>query len=190
VKIARALFIALGVTLVSCSDSSTEPTVGASGSLSFTYTGAGAANATQYSATGAIPQNFIINAGSSSWAAAGGDADGVIVLSAIPQGGNSWNLTQININRTTAGTGTIDLTCSTTTCTDMTVLFGANQNQTNYTFLCTIAQGAVEITAISSTNVTGTFSGTGSCHNGQTGTDTPFTVTNGAFDVGVTSLIQ
>jgi hypothetical protein len=191
VRITRALFVVLGVALASCSDNTTEPTIGASGSLSFSYTGAGAASATQYSATGAIPSNFGVNNGSSAWAAGFTDASttqtGVVAF--VPKGGNTWDETIISINRATVGSSTIG-TCTADNCTEVAVMFGANQNETNFTYSCTLTTGTVNITAISSTNVTGTFSGTGTCFQaGATGT-TAFAVTNGTFNVGLTAILQ
>jgi hypothetical protein len=191
VRITRAFFVILGAALVSCSDNTTEPTVGASGSLSFSYTGAGATSATQYSASGAIPSNFGVNNGSSSWAAGFTDASNTQtgVYAFVPKGGNTWDETIILINRTTVGSSTIE-NCTAENCTEIAVLFGVNQNETNFTYTCTLTSGTVNITAISSTNVTGTFSGSGTCFlAGATGT-TPFTVTGGSFNVGLTALLD
>lgn len=192
-KITRALSLVLAVTVAGCSDSPNEPeTVGVSGSLSFTYNGAGAATATQYSATGAIPSNFGTNNGSQPWAAGAVDAssNATIVYAFVPNGSNSWNWSYIQINRTTVGSSTIDPSCSSSTCTEFGVWFGMNSNGTNYTYICTLMSGTVNITAISATNATGTFSGTGQCDVAGSTTPTTFTVTNGNFNVGLTSILE
>jgi hypothetical protein len=192
VRTTRAFLVVLGVAIAACGDSSTEPTVGASGSLSFSYTGAGAATATQYSAEGAIPANVAVNNGSSAWAAgsvstANTETD---VVASLPKSSNNWDLAVLTIARTSVGASTIDITCSTNVCTTVTIWFGANQNQTNYTYICTLTSGTVNITAISSANATGTFSGSGTCSAASTGATSNFTVTGGTFNVGLTTLLQ
>lgn len=191
-RITRAIVFILGATLVSCSENTTEPTVGASGSLSFTYTGAGATSAAQYAASGAMPSNFGINNGSQPWAAGAINAtdNTTIVYAFVPKGGSSWDWSFININRTTVGASTIDPSCSADSCTEFGVWFGMNQNGTNYTYICTLTSGSVNISAISATNVTGTFSGSGTCAAAGSTTPSNFTVTNGSFDVGITTALE
>jgi hypothetical protein len=192
VKISRAFLLLLGASLAGCgSDNPNEPTVGASGTLSYTYTGAGAATATQYTATGAMPSNYGVNNGTQPWAAGAIDAssNATIVYSFIPKTSNSWDWSFIQINRTTVGSSSIDVNCTADNCTDFGVWFGTNGNGTNYSFICTLTTGTVAITAITSTNATGTFSGSGTCFASGTGAETPFTVTNGSFNVGLTALL-
>lgn len=190
-RITRSLFVLLSFTLISCSDNGTEPTIGASGSLSFTYTGAGAASATQYSASGAMPSNFGINNGSHSWAAGAVDAsnDQTVVQAFVPRGNNAWDWTFITIHRRTIGNSTIDISCTADSCAELGIWFGMNQNGTNYTYLCTFTSGTVAISAISATNVTGTFSGSGTC-SAASGGETPITVTDGSFNVGLSALLE
>jgi hypothetical protein len=189
VRSSRAFLVLLGAALAGCgSDSPTENTVGASGSLSFSYTGAGASSATQYSATGAIPSNVAVNNGTQPWAAGGVDAGSTVVWAVVPKSSNNWDMTFINIERTTPGTATIAAGC-TSNCADVAVWFGANNNETNYTYYCALSTGSVTISAISSTSASGTFSGTGTC-SAAAGGDTPFTVTNGTFSVGLSALLQ
>lgn len=187
-RLQSVLVLALGVALASCSDSPTEPTVGASGSLSFTYTGAGAANATSYSASGAIPVNINNSFGSNSWAAGSVDqANGETAIAAsVPRTANTWDLTVITIARTTTGTSNINAACTANVCTDVSIVFGSSQTETSFTYLCVLTSGSVTISAISSSNVTGTFSGTGTCSS-ATGAVTQFTITGGTFNVGVTT---
>ena len=192
-KTTRAVLVLLAAFVASCSDSPNDPgTVGASGSLSFSYTGAGAASATVYSATGAIPSNFGVNNGSEAWAAGAVDAsnNATVVYAFVPKGGSTWDWSYIQIDRTTVGSSTISASCSAANCTEFGVWFGMNQNGTNYTYICTLTSGTVNISAISSTNVTGTFSGTGTCAVAGSSTPSSFTVTNGSFNVGLTALID
>ena len=193
VRISRAFLVLFAAALAGCgSDNPNEPTIGASGTLAFTYTGAGAASATQYSATGAIPSNFGITNGSQAWAAGAVDAsDNVtLVYAFVPKGGNTWDQSILQINRTSIGTSPIEVSCSSANCTEFGVWFGMNQNGTNYSYICTLVTGTVNITAISSTNATGTFSGSGTCFASGSTSDTPFTVTNGSFNVGLTALLD
>jgi hypothetical protein len=193
VRISRAFLVVLGVALAGCgSDNPNEPTVGASGTLAFSYTGAGAATSTQYSATGAIPSNFGVSNGSQPWAAGAIDAanNATIVYAFIPKSSNSWDWSFIQINRTTVGSSTIDVNCSANNCTEFGVWFGMNGNGTNYSYICTLTTGTVAITAISSTNAAGTFSGSGTCFASGSNTETTFTVTNGSFNVGLTALLE
>lgn len=186
-KNTSALFLVLAAGLVGCSDSTGPGTVGESGSVTFTYTGAGASSATSYNATGAIPVNVVTGFGSSAWAAGGIGTNEVDILAVVPKGGNRWDVTSIVIGRTSIGTSTIDFSCSANNCTRIDVLFGSNQNETNYTESCQITTGSVTITAITASTISGNFSGSGTCNNAATGNDTPFTITNGAFSVGVTT---
>lgn len=189
VRSSRAFFVLLSVALAGCgSDSPTETTVGASGSLSYNYTGAGASGSTQFSATGAIPSNVAVNNGSQPWAAGGVDGTSTVVWAVIPKSSNNWDMTFINIERTTAGTATISPSC-TSNCADVGVWFGANNNETNYTYYCALTTGSVTISTITATTATGTFSGSGTCA-AAAGGETPFTVTNGTFSVGLTALLQ
>lgn len=192
VRTTRAFFVVFSVALASCGDKSTEPTVGVSGSLSFNYTGAGAASATSYNASGAIPANVAVNNGSSAWAAGFIDASTNLtgVWASIPKTANTWDMTFITIDRKTTGSSTINAACSAANCTSVEIWFGANNNETNYTYICTLTSGTVTITSISSTNVTGTFSGSGTCVQAGAAGTTAFTVTGGAFNVGVTALLD
>jgi hypothetical protein len=188
VKLKNAFVLALGAVLAGCSDSPTEPTVGVSGSTSFSYTGAGAASATSYSASGAVPANLESTWGSSSWAAGGVDASlgETAIMASVPRASNRWDITIISIARTAVGTSNIVSSCTANVCTSVSVIFNVSQDLfTSFNYFCTLTTGSVTISAISSTNVTGTFSGSGTCSN-PSDVETPFTVTNGSFNVGIT----
>ena len=191
-KNTRTILVLLAAAIAGCSDSPNEPdTVGVSGTLTFSYTGAGASSSTVYTATGAIPSNVAVNNGTQPWAAGGVDASNnqTVVWGVIPKSGTTWDMSFITINRTTVGSSTIDPACTANNCTSVGVWFGANNNETNWTYLCELTSGTVTISAISSTNVTGTFSGTGTCIT-SSGVESAFTMSNGSFNVGVTALLQ
>jgi hypothetical protein len=190
-KVSKAVLLVLGVALLGCSDDKdpTSPTI--TGSLSFLYTGAGATNATTYSASGAIPST--VGSGSSlgtaAWASGSiNQAENYSVIgAAIPKTASSWDITSINVTRTTAGTTPISSSCDdpeATTCTGVFVVFNLNPNGDSFTHLCSLDNGSVTITAISSTNITGTFAGSGICLT-PLGAISSFTITNGTFNVGV-----
>jgi hypothetical protein len=188
VKIKSILVGLLGVALAGCSDDPVSPTGTVSGSLSFNYTGAGTTSSTAYSASGNVPTNVGTTFGTSSWAAAGVDATAgeTAVIASVPKTTTTWDLTVITAARTTTGTSNINANCTANACTTVTVFFGSNQSETAFTFFCELTSGTVNITAISSTNVTGTFSGSGTCET-PTGASTPFTVTNGTFNTGIST---
>jgi hypothetical protein len=188
VKIKGILVGLLGVALAGCSDDPVSPTGSVSGSLSFNYTGAGATSSTAYTASGNVPANVQTTFGTSSWAAGGVDAAAgeTAVIAAVPKTSTTWDITLLTAARTTTGASTINASCTASACTTVTVIFGSNQSETSFTFLCELTTGSVNITAISSTNITGTFNGTGTCET-PTGASTPFTVTNGTFNTGIST---
>ena len=174
------------VALLGCSDDPTSPT-GASGSLSFSYTGAGATASTSFNASGTIPTGGSLGAGS--WAAGGisETSNYVVVGAAISRTSATWDITSIGIARKTVGTSSIDPNCvEDELCTGVFVTFGQGQTDATFSYTCALTTGSVTISAISSTNASGTFSGTGFCYS-PAGAETAFTVTNGSFNVGITS---
>jgi hypothetical protein len=190
VKLSSILALSCALAVAGCSDDPTSPNTGVSGSLSFSYTGAGATSATTYSASGTAPSNIETNNGNTSWAVGGvSTADNqVVVVASVPKTSTTWDQIVIGIDRSTTGTSTISSSCSDEdSCTGVFVTFGSNQSGTAFANFCTLTSGTITITALSSTNVTGTFSGTGTCISSFGATPTNFTVTNGVFNVGVTT---
>lgn len=177
-------------------DDPTEPT-GVSGSMAFSYQGAGSANATAFNASGAIPlsvggETNSNNLGTNPWAAGAFSTtqNYAVIGGVIPKTSNSWDIAQVVINRSTVGTNQITVDCGDvedTSCTGVILMTGFNPNGDTLASLCYLTTGSVTISAISTANITGTFSGTGTCYNGLTAAESPFTVTNGTFNVGVTS---
>jgi hypothetical protein len=186
VRLKSAFLLAFGAVVAGCSDSPTEPTIGVSGSTSFSYTGAGATSATSYSASGAVPANIETTWGSSSWAAGGVESGETAIMASVPRASNRWDITIISIDRTSIGTSNIVASCSANVCTSVSVIFNVSQDLfSSFNYFCTLTTGSVTISSITSTNVQGTFSGSGTCSN-PSDVETPFTVTNGAFNVGIT----
>jgi hypothetical protein len=188
--------MACGIVAACGGDDPTEPT-GVSGSMAFSYQGAGSTNATTFNASGAIPlsvggETNSNNLGTSAWAAGAFSTtqNYAVVGGVIPKTSNTWDVAQVIVNRSTVGTNQISVDCSdpeVTTCTGVFLMTGLNPNGDSLASICYLTTGSVTISAISTANITGTFSGTGTCYNGLTAAESPFTVTNGTFNVGVTS---
>jgi hypothetical protein len=53
-----------------------------------------------------------------------------------------------------------------------------------FSSLCRLTAGTVTVTSLSTTRAVGTLSGSGTC-TAQSGATSAFTVTNGAFDLGI-----
>ena len=190
-KISYAFALVLAAAVAGCSDSNEPGTTGVAGQFTFSYTGAGVANATTFTANGAMPTNAIVNNGTNPWSVgyvdASATAPSTTIIGVVPRSSTTWDMALVNIDRTTVGTSNISSTCTADNCTSVGVAFGSNQNETNYLYSCTLTSGTVNLTTINATTAAGTFSGTGTCFNSQTGAETPFTVTNGSFNVGITS---
>ena len=179
-----ALIASLSLLAACGSDSPTAPGA-VSGSVTFTYTGGGGGT---YSATGGLSATASdATAQTTSWATGWKDnADGSVNVAAnAATSSTASNFFGIVINRQTVGTANIDPNCSstsTTSCTDV-ILFIALNSSGNASFICALDAGSVTIATVSSSKVTGSFSGTGTCVAG-TGTSTSaFAITNGSFDV-------
>jgi len=186
-RLQSALLVVCAAALAACNDSSTAPTT-VNGSLSFNYTGAGASAATTFSANGDVPTSVVNGFGSNSWAAAEVDAANVEtdVVAFVPKSSSTWDEAVITVNRTSIGSSTISSSCATSNCPSVTIIFGVSQAQSTYTYLCELTNGSVNISSISSSRVTGSFSGTGTCTN-SLNVVSNFTVTSGIFDAGVTT---
>ena len=185
-RLAHLPILAGLAVLASCGDS-TSPDVTVSGSASFTFTGGGGGT---FSATGGISaadinsstvpytKNFAAGYTSST-------DNSTNVVANVPTTGGLSNLMVVTFKGQTAGTGTISGTCSsssTVSCNDVFFEIGQSAGGSSYSYLCFTTSGTVTVTSISSTNVTGSFSGSGSCVT-PTGATSAFVVTNGTFNV-------
>ena len=183
----RSLLALCAIVAAGCGDS-TKP--GAS-TLSFTYTGAGVANTTTFSVTGEIPPNIVgtSSIGTTAWAAGGVDpaSNYSNILAAIPKSSSSWDLFGIGVTRKSVGTSPLDANCDdeATNCTGIFMFLGLNPNGDTFTYFCVLTSGSVTITSITDSRIAGTFSGNGFCEDANF-LETPFTVTNGQFDVAIT----
>jgi hypothetical protein len=182
----RSLVALSAIALAGCGDS-TKPDAS---TLSFSYTGAGAANATTFSVTGEIPPD-IQNAqtvGTVPWVAAGVDASTnySTIIGVIPKTSTVLDLFVLGLTRKTVGTSPIDAVCDdeSTNCTGVFLFLGFNQNGDTYQYFCGLTSGSVSITSITDARVAGTFSGSGYCENAAF-VETPFTISNGQFNVAI-----
>jgi hypothetical protein len=184
----KYLLVVGAMAVMSCSDS-TSPS-GASGAVSFSYSGAGVSGTGSYSATGALPANNAAAFGSSAWAAgenvfSSGELD---VIGVQPRTASTWDIAGLTIGRNTVGSSSIDPNCvSSNFCTDVTIAFGSNAAEDAYSFYCSLTSGTVTITSITDTRAAGTFSGSGTCQTSASSAETAFTITSGSFDVALTS---
>ena len=182
----RSLLALCAIAFAGCGDS-TEPDAS---TLSFSYTGAGAANARTFSVTGEIPPNIVNSqtVGTTPWVAAGVDASTnySTIIGVIPKSSTILDLFVIGLTRKTVGTSPIDAVCDdeSTTCTGVFLFLGFDQNGDEYDYFCGLTSGTVSITSITDARVAGTFSGTGYCEDAEFA-ETPFAITNGQFSVAI-----
>jgi hypothetical protein len=184
----RALVALSAIALAGCGDS-TEPDAS---TLSFTYTGAGSASATNFSVSGIIPPNLsqMNSLGTTAWAAGGVEPtfNYSSIFGVSPVNSTTWDITGIGVTRKTVGTSPIDPNCDSeaTDCTGVFLFLGFETDGDNFEWICGLTSGSVTITSISDTRMAGTFSGSGVCTDVNF-VDTPFAITNGKFDVLLSS---
>lgn len=173
--------------LAACgSDTATNVIDGAiSGSLSFNYTGGGGG---AYSATGAISSAALSTTPyATTWAMGFKDAsdNSTNIAANIPKTGTTSDLSVISVKGQATGTFTVDPTCvgtGTSTCNDVILLVGQSASGSTFSNICSLTAGSITISTLTSSNATGTFSGSGTCIT-STGGSSAFVVTNGAFNV-------
>jgi hypothetical protein len=182
-------FVALSaIALAACGDSNSPD----ASTLSFTYTGAGAASATNFSVSGVIPANLsgMNSLGTSPWAAGGVEPtfNYSTIFGVSPINSTTWDVAGIGVTRKTVGTSPIDPDCDAeaTDCTGVFLFLGFQPNGDDFDLICGLTSGSVTIASISDTRIAGTFSGTGVCTDVNF-VDTPFAITNGQFDVLLSS---
>ena len=172
--------VAVLVILSGCGGKATG-IVDLNGLVTFTYSGGGLSGT--YSANGVMPATAT---GVDDWAASDKGTGTVFTTSMQPRTATTHDLSIITTRRQTVGTETLTAGCS-GTCSRLYIMFGAPNTGATNLFLqeCTMTVGSITITAISSTRVSGTFSGTGTCTSAFGGSPTTFTVTNGSFDTAI-----
>jgi hypothetical protein len=167
---------------LSCSDV-TEPGIG--GSVTFTYTGAGGGT---FSASGDAPSLATDPPTATSWAVGYVEDGDTYIGGSRPRSGGLVDLAILRLERTTTGSDAIDPSCDTdggTSCTGMTFFLNFNGNGDSGDFFCGLNSGTVVVTEISGSRAKGTFSGSGTCFPGAGSTSSPFSVSNGTFDVAM-----
>ena len=174
-----------------CGDDPASP--GADSRMSFSYSGAGAASATTFSAAGQVPANVQTTFGTTEFAAGATDPTSsyTVVLGAVPRSSTTIDFAAVSATRTTAGTTPIDASCSdpeATDCTGVIVLYNFNGNGDTFSYECFLTTGSVTITSITAQKIAGTFSGTGTCYNSNF-LESPYSISNGTFNVDVSSQI-
>ena len=183
----RLAVLASLTVLVACgSDGGTNP-VGAatSGTLSFNYTGGGGGT---YNATGGISSVALASTPfTTTWAAGYKDPadNSTNIASNIPRTSTTSDLVVIALKGQAASTGTISPSCTPSTtvaCNSVSLLIGQSSSGATFGNICTLTSGTVTLASISSTNATGSFSGSGTCVTAAGGSSA-WVVINGAFNV-------
>jgi hypothetical protein len=175
----RYSLLAAALALVaSCGDSGTENN-NLSGSVNFTYSGAISGS---FAASGALP--VITSLETQQWAVGARDeANGEIIVEALkPRTSTSHDVAVLFIPRLTVGSSSVD--CPQTTCAGGFFDFDVNNSTGDSQQTCFLATGTLTISTITSSRVTGTFSGTGSCVDASQNI-AAFSVNSGTFDVAL-----
>jgi hypothetical protein len=194
VRITSAILAACALAVIGCGgdDDTVSPN---NSSLSFTYTGAAAANATTFAASGAPTPSVGSSLGSSSFAVGSLSTTGAssAVAGVVPTTSTTYDMAIVAIAMATVGTSPISETCDadsfegTEFCTGVAVFYGLSDSEEAEGYLCGLTSGSVAITSISDKSMAGTFSGTGTCYNFALDTEAPYTITNGVFNVALSS---
>lgn len=186
-KYRRVPIIATLSLLVACGDKSpTDVNAGiVSGTVSFTYTGAAGGS---FSATGGIASIATAAAHATTWATGWNDNSlgTTNIVANVPRAGGLADFAVIIINSLTTGPNTIDAMCSSDTpsCNMVILAMGATSAGSMPSTECLLESGTITVSAISSTNATGSFSGVGFCFSlSNPSVTSDFVVTNGSFNV-------
>lgn len=173
-RLALVSIVLLGA--LACSDS-TGPN---HGSVAFTYTGAGGG---QFRVSG----DAAFTSGSS-WVAGYVQTGETHVGAVNPRSGGLIDLATLRLERTTAGSESIDPACDmdgVTSCTGMEFFLNFNGDGDTGDFFCGLTSGSIVLTEVTSSRAKGTFSGNGICVDGTGGGSEGFSVSNGAFNVAL-----
>ncbi|CAN5489483.1 hypothetical protein BH09GEM1_BH09GEM1_10850 [soil metagenome] len=159
--------------------------VATSGSLSFNFTGGGGGT---YNATGGISSATLASTPyTTTWAAGYKDTNdnSTNIAANVPRTSTTSDFAAITFKGQAAATVSIANSCTATTtvaCNSVSLLIGQSSSGAVFTSFCTLTSGTITIASISSTNVSGSFSGAGTCVT-STGSSTTWIVTNGSFSV-------
>lgn len=169
-------------TALSCSDPAAPEYDGA---LSFAYTGAGGGS---FTASGPAPSFNAPPPTSTSWVVGYMESGEAYVFGGSPRSGGLIDLAILRLERTTAGSASIDVSCdldASTSCTGMQLLLNFNGNGDSGDFFCSLTSGTIVLAEIDASRARGTFSGSGGCVSGTDGSASAFSVSTGTFDVPV-----
>jgi len=175
----------VALTVASCSDSGPS---GASGSVSFSYTNAGAG--ASFNASGVPPAPSSQSFGDHDWAAGGHNSANTqtAALGAHFRGGNRFDLGVVSVASAATGTYQVASNCDDPqidVCTGAGLFINLDVEEFTYDFFCVLDAGTITITSLTSSRIEGTFSGTGLCTSGDFQTTQSFTVSNGTFNVPI-----
>ena len=175
------LLLAAMVAVVSCSETSGPTNLG---TITFTFTGAGGGT---FTASGpSIPLEGSAPTTSSWTVGVVDEAQGqTVVVASVPAASGLVDFVAISLDRATTGAEPLDAACNIDgdVCTGMVFFRNFNPDGDAMDIGCGLTTGSVVIAEITSSRLKGTFSGSGECVEFDGFTTTPFTVTNGSFDV-------
>lgn len=186
----RVLPLVSALVLASCGDDDPFGPGNLSGSMSFTYTGAGGGS---FTASGGAPA-VAANIGNASWSAGFRD-DVETQLGAMgvrARGGGRYDMMVIGISRLTVGSVSVEADCDPDlgeACSGFVFITNISEADNDFDFTCVPTTGTLSITSISSSRAEGTFTGSGQCFN-EALQFSNFTVINGTFNVPLLSESQ
>ncbi len=168
-----------------CGDDGPTANTNLSGSMSFTYSGAGGGT---FNASGAAP-TVAASIGNQSFAAGvRDDAESAIGIFGVrARGGGRYDNVIVAIDRMTVGTVSVEAGCDPDageSCSGIVFLTNVSEADQDFDFFCVATTGSLAITSINNSRVIGTFTGSGECFNANAVTSS-FTITNGTFDVAL-----
>lgn len=143
--------------------------------------------------TGAVSGTFVATGGPDvavvparqTFAVANRVTDGALEVTAYKQNGtSSFNVASITVPQPAVGQVAVDRFCGADQCPEVTLaleLGHTTGSAARYT--CHLDEGTIRISALSSTRVKGSASGTGICIPGSGGDFVDFQVTSGTFEV-------
>ena len=187
------LLLALAVLSVAsaCGDDGPNDPSNLSGSMAFSFTGAGGGT---FNVSGAAPA-LSANIGSTNWAAGTRDdgANQVGVIGVRTRSGNRYDMMILGISRVTVGSASVQSDCDPDlgeNCSGFVFFTNVADTDEDFDFLCVATTGTMAISSITDERAQGTFTGGGTCVNGTTGATSSFAVTGGSFDIRLLSESQ
>jgi hypothetical protein len=183
--IRRLLPVVAVLMLAACGDDDPSGPGNVSGSMSFTFTGAGGGT---FTASGAAPA-VAANVGNASFSAGFRDegATQVGVMGVRARGAGRYDMMLLGISRLTVGSVSVEADCDPSAgddCSGFAFFVNISEADEEFDFLCVATTGSLSITSISNTRAEGTFTGSGSCVN-EAFQLSSFTVVSGEFDVAL-----